>query len=65
MEYPQISYTTKQQARSEDEAAFLALSPSERFRSFVKLMEAMKGFHTVSEENSGNFVLEKKIERQS
>ena len=61
MEYPIISYTTKEQTRAEDEAAFLALSPSERVVSFLKLCEVMKRFQTTSEANSSNFVVEKKI----
>jgi len=59
----QISFTTKEESKRAQEQAFLALSPAQRFISFLKLMKAVNNFHTRKREESTNFVIERKKQK--
>jgi hypothetical protein len=57
-----ISYGTKEEHKREQQKAFLALSPAERFYSFLRLSRRIAEFPIANEkkESTTNFVIEKK-----
>jgi len=65
----QISYTTKEQSKVNQQKAFLQLNPAERFQRFLELMENISLFE-VNEKPSANkyklprnFIIEKTRDR--
>lgn len=62
-EYKEISFGNKDEHKREQERAFLALSPIERFYAFLRLSRRMKKFHGASPvdlEKNQNFIIERK-----
>ena len=54
----EIKFQTKEESNAEQERAFLALSPAERFYSFLALAERMKDFPTKAKpEKKDNFLI--------
>jgi len=54
----EIKFQTKEESNAEQEKAFLVLSPSERFYSFLALMERLKDFPTKAKnEKKDNFLI--------
>ncbi len=59
----QISYTTKEQQKAEQQTAFLKLTPAERFQRFLDLMDNISWFGVKESSRnsySENFIIEKK-----
>lgn len=62
----EISFGSKDEHKREQEKAFLALSPAERFYAFLRLSERMAKFPRAEKDKkdlSKNFVIEIKVER--
>lgn len=57
-----IKFQTKEQSKKEQEEAFLALSPSERFVQFLRLSEKIAKFQGPKKDFGNNFVIERKKE---
>lgn len=54
----EIKFQSKAESKAEQEKAFLALSPAERFYAFVDLMQRMNDFPTKAKpEKNDNFVI--------
>ena len=54
----EIKFQSKEESNAEQEKAFLALSPAERFYSFLALSERMKDFPTKAKyEKKDNFLI--------
>jgi len=54
----QIRFETKEESNARREREFMALTPSQRFQSFMELCWALSNFESRSqEEDKGNFVL--------
>lgn len=55
----EIAYTTKEESKREQEAAFLALTPHERFLNFIALSKAINKLYPPSKAtNNENFVID-------
>jgi uncharacterized protein (UPF0262 family) len=54
-----LVFQSKQKSNEDQEKAFLALTPSQRFVQFLKLCESMAPFQTKKKSNSKNFILER------
>ena len=60
---PEIRFITKEQSKREQEKAFYALSPGQRFEEFLKLCERMGKYKTWANDNrdyGNNLVLERR-----
>jgi len=59
-----ISFGTKEEHKREQQKAFLALSPAERFYSFLRLSRRIAEFPVANEKegSTANFVIEKRLE---
>jgi hypothetical protein len=54
-----IAFTTKLESKHQQEEAFLALSPHERFLNFIALSKAIKKLYPSQEEtDNDNFVID-------
>ena len=57
-----IQFRTKEESNKAQEESFLALSPTQRFYSFIDLIQKVKRFPTKSEpKNNDNFIIEIKL----
>ena len=55
----EITFTTKEESKHQQEATFLALSQHERFLSFVALSKAINKLYPAKKEaNKNNFVVD-------
>ncbi len=55
----EITFTTKTESKREQEEAFLALKPHERFLNFVALSKAINKLYPVQKEkNKKNFIID-------
>jgi len=55
-----IRFQSKEESNREQEVAFLALSPSDRFLHFLKLCEAIGPFQNKPKMVNDNYVIERK-----